>query len=154
MKQAGVVAVELAIMVPVLLLLMLAVAELGRMLYQYNTLTKTTRDAARYAASNAAFGSTGVIFVDNTQGSQWSDMKEDTVNLVVCGFVNCAGKTPMLSGLGDGNVSVDSIDNEHVIVRVSYTYQPFLGMPIPTFGFGGAVDAGITMQSELSMRVL
>lgn len=155
-KQAGVVAVELAVMVPILLLLMLSVAEIGRMLYQYNTLVKSTRDGARYAASNAAFGSTGIIIVDNTPGSDWSVMKSNTANLVACGFVNCSGTTPVLSNLGSNNVNVytQGHDRTHVIVSVTYTYQPFFAAALPMFGYGPDVDIGISMQSALVMRAL
>ena len=42
--------VEFAIALPLLLLLLLAVAEFGRMLSHYNSLLQANRDAARYLA--------------------------------------------------------------------------------------------------------
>ena len=47
-KQNGVALVEFALVLPLLLILTLITTELGRALYQYNTLTKSVRDAARY----------------------------------------------------------------------------------------------------------
>lgn len=44
----GAVAVEFALLLIPLLMLALGAAEFGRALYQYNTLVKSTRDAARY----------------------------------------------------------------------------------------------------------
>lgn len=47
-RMRGAAMVEFAIVVVPLLLLALGVAEFGRALYQYEALTKSTRDAARY----------------------------------------------------------------------------------------------------------
>lgn len=44
----GVVAVELALLIIPLLVMLAAVTEFGRAIYQYNSLTKTVRDASRY----------------------------------------------------------------------------------------------------------
>lgn len=50
-QQRGVAAVEFAILLPVLLLIVFGITEFGRALYAYNTLVKATRDAARYYAA-------------------------------------------------------------------------------------------------------
>ncbi|AYQ43678.1 MULTISPECIES: TadE/TadG family type IV pilus assembly protein [Burkholderia cepacia complex] len=47
-RTRGVVAVEFAIVLMPMILLATGVAEFGRAIYQYETLTKATRDAARY----------------------------------------------------------------------------------------------------------
>jgi len=44
----GVAIVEFALVLPVLLILTFVVIEFGRAIYQYNTLTKSVRDAVRY----------------------------------------------------------------------------------------------------------
>jgi Flp pilus assembly protein TadG len=46
-----VAAVEFAILLPVLLLIVFGITEFGRALYNYNTLVKAARDAARYYAA-------------------------------------------------------------------------------------------------------
>lgn len=46
--QRGVALVEFALMLPFLLLLSMTAAEFGRAIWQYNVLTKSVRDAARY----------------------------------------------------------------------------------------------------------
>jgi len=63
--EGGTAAIELAIALPLLLLTLLATAELGRMLSQYDTLNKAVRGGARYLATNAisAGGTTGVITI-------------------------------------------------------------------------------------------
>jgi hypothetical protein len=47
-RQRGVVAVELAIVLVPLTLLLFGITELGRAFYQYDTIVKSTRSAARY----------------------------------------------------------------------------------------------------------
>lgn len=47
-KQKGVAAVEFGILLVPLVILTFGITELGRAMYQYNTIAKATRDAARY----------------------------------------------------------------------------------------------------------
>jgi hypothetical protein len=47
-KQSGTAAVEFALILPLLLILTFITTEFSRALYQYNTLAKSARDAARY----------------------------------------------------------------------------------------------------------
>lgn len=48
--QAGAAIVEFALVLPLLLILTFVTTEFGRALYQYNILTKSVRNAARYLA--------------------------------------------------------------------------------------------------------
>ena len=94
LRQRGIATIEFAICAPILLLLMLATAEVGRMLIQYNTLNKAVRDGARYAVREAADGSTGTVAITNT-------VRTNTQNLVVTGTMAGTG-TPLLPGLTVG----------------------------------------------------
>jgi hypothetical protein len=47
-RQVGAALVEFALILPLLLLLTFITTEFGRAMYQYNTLTKSVRDAVRY----------------------------------------------------------------------------------------------------------
>jgi hypothetical protein len=51
-RQRGVAAVELALLLTPLVVLLLGVTELGRAIYIYNTLDKTVRDAARHLSQH------------------------------------------------------------------------------------------------------
>ncbi len=52
-KQTGVALVEFALIMPLLLLLTFITTEFGRALFQYNILTKSVRDSARYLSAQS-----------------------------------------------------------------------------------------------------
>lgn len=124
--EAGTQLAELAIVLPVMLVLFGATAEFGRFFYTYNTLTKSTRAGARYlTASNKA--------TDNGAKS-----------LVVYGTTD-DGASPLLSGLSTGNVQITREGPtgfpETVTVEISgYQYEPIF-------------DLGKLMGKSFSLRV-
>jgi Flp pilus assembly protein TadG len=145
-RQRGVAAIEMAIALPVLLLLLMGTAELGRAFYQYNTLTQSLRGAVRYLADTAVEGTTGLI--------ELADAKQlEVKNLVV--YANAAGSgDPILSGLDIANVTVSAIDIDHIQVNASYNYQPIF-VRIPTFGLSGSsIDSAFTLTASTTMRAL
>jgi Flp pilus assembly protein TadG len=93
--ERGVQLLELAIVMPIMLLLFAAVAEFGRYFYEYTTLAKGTRVGARYLVSKSVTSTT-------------TDWKDNAKKLVVYG--NTAGTgTPILTGL-----SIDNVDVQYV----------------------------------------
>lgn len=52
-KQTGTAIVEFALILPLLLILVFITTEFSRALYQYNTLAKSVRDAARYLSNQS-----------------------------------------------------------------------------------------------------
>lgn len=143
-RQHGIAAVEFAIALPVLLILLIATAELGRMMSQYNTLNKSVRDGARYLASNAL--QVGVMTV--TAAEQTA-----TQNLVVTGNINGTG-TALLPGLTASNVTASGSTSGYVTVSASYTYQPILTASLPMFGYHSAVSLAIPLSATVVMRAL
>lgn len=135
--------VEFTIGLPVLLFLLLATAEIGRLISQYNTLIQAVRDGARYAASTAVVGTTGLISV--TPAIQTS-----VANLVVTGSTAGTG-TPVLPGFAASNVTVSDAGNGYVSVSASYTYQPMVGASLPTFGLGAPINLAVTLTSAQVM---
>jgi Flp pilus assembly protein TadG len=145
-RERGTATVEFAIALPLLLFLMLATAELGRLISHYNTLTKSIRDAARYAASKAGGGSTGLV---NITGQ----LQTEVGNLVATGTVNGSG-SPLLPGLSASNVTLSDAGNLYVRVSVAYTYQPMLGGTLPSFGLGSSVSLALPLNAGVLMRIL
>jgi Flp pilus assembly protein TadG len=106
--QAGAAVLEFAVLMAVLVTFMLLVAEYGRLMMHYETLVKSARAAARYAATQAP-------------GTNTLQAK----CLAVTGSLNvsagaCATTTPLLVGLGTSNVAVTtgSIDASTATVKV------------------------------------
>ncbi|HET7756476.1 MAG TPA: TadE/TadG family type IV pilus assembly protein, partial [Steroidobacteraceae bacterium] len=91
LTQRGTATVELAIALPLLLLVMLTTAEVGRLLSQYNSLTKSVRGSCRYVAANAAPGTNGLVSISPA-------LRAQAVNLAVFGNVGGTG-TALLPGL-------------------------------------------------------
>jgi Flp pilus assembly protein TadG len=146
LRQRGIATIEFAICAPILLLLMLATAEVGRMLIQYNTLNKAVRDGVRYTVREAANGSTGTVLLTNT-------IRTNTQNLVVTGTMAGTG-TPLLPGLTVENVTVSDAGGGFVAVSATYTYQPMLGAALPTFGSRGAINTNVPLTATVVMRAL
>ena len=86
-RQQGAALIELALSIPFMIMLSMIVIEFGRALYEYNTVTKSVRDAARYLSANTP----------NT-------LCPDAQNLVVYGTTT-AGSQPLAPGLKTSAVS-------------------------------------------------
>jgi hypothetical protein len=139
-RQKGVAIVEFALILPFLLLLTFITTEFGRAIWEYNTLTKSVRDAARYLSIQ-------------TPGTHVAEAR----NLMVYG--NLAGSgTPLALGLSTLNVpdptwqtaGTNPVINT-VTVRISgYTFNSMFtsvwGVPFGTFTYG---DITATMRSYL-----
>lgn len=128
--ERGIQLVELAIVVPIFVILFAATAEFGRYFYEYTTLAKASRAGARYLATSAV----------NTT--------EDSVakNIVVYG--NSAGSgSPVLYGLTTANVLITRQGGVPVLpqtVKVEitgYKHQPLFDL------------GALTKSSSLSMNV-
>ena len=145
-RQRGIVAVETAIVLPLLLFLFVATAEVGRGFMQYNTLEKGVRDAARYLATNAINGFTGVI--DVTAAHETA-----TKNLARYGNVTGTGDT-LLPVYTAAMLAVDVPDANHVTVIANYPYQPMLFDNLPSFGFGPDISMLFTMRASVTVRAL
>jgi Flp pilus assembly protein TadG len=143
-RTRGLAAVEAVIVLPVLLLLMLAIAEVGRAYYQYVTLATATREAARYLATDALVA--GVVSIDATLASR-------TRRVAVYGNANGTG-TPRLPGFATGDVTVSNLGGNDVGVATAYRYQPIVGSELPTFGLGAPISLGFTLRANVSMRAL
>ncbi len=90
-KMRGVAAVEFAIVLIPLVLLVMGVAEFGHAIYQYDTLTKATRDAARYLSEYSPTDATYPV--------------AQAKCLAAYGTTDCSG-TPLATGLTTGMVAV------------------------------------------------
>ncbi|CAH0305904.1 MULTISPECIES: TadE/TadG family type IV pilus assembly protein [Pseudomonas] len=154
-RQQGVAMVEFTLALPLLLLLLLALGEFGRMIYQYNVLLQASRDADRFVASKAWDSTLGAVSLSNTLQTQ-------TKNVAVYGVPANTG-TPVVSGLTTGMVTVsalgaDPAHPDHVRVTITYTFCPVIGGgnctgSLPGF-FGNPIALSIPLVATTVMRAL
>jgi Flp pilus assembly protein TadG len=129
----GLQLVELAIAIPVLVLLFAAVAEFGRYFQTYTTLAKGSRVAARYLATARSNG------LDDPGAK----------NLVVYG--NVAGRgNPIVNGLTVDNVS---IIRRNGAGAVTTGFPSTVTIQIVNFKHTPVFDLGKLMNSSLSLNV-
>lgn len=142
-SERGVQLAELAIVLPLFLILFAATAEFGRFFYEYSTLAKAARAGSRYLAS-AAVGS-----VEDTAAK----------NIVVYG--NPEGKgSPVIKGLATTHVKIiRDPDNttlpRTVKVQISdYKYQPIFDLgaltKTPSLSLNVEVKPSVTMRYLLT----
>jgi len=123
-REKGSSTIELAIVFPILLLLFVGAAELGRLFYTYTTLAKATKAGARYLSYSKD--------ATSSDSATANAAKLRAQSLVVCGYEDCTGKTPIVPGLAaPGNVTVTfftqtegTVQVQYVTVQIqNYTYQ-------------------------------
>jgi Flp pilus assembly protein TadG len=115
-RERGVALTEFALVLPMLLILMLVTMEFGRAYYQFNMLTKSVREAARYLSVR-------------TPGVD----KDKAKNIIVYGNPSGTG-SPQIPGLSLSNVPDPTWGTagayptlNTVTVTVSgYTYKPLV----------------------------
>jgi Flp pilus assembly protein TadG len=130
LHQRGVAAVELALLLAPMLVLLFGVTELGRALYTYNTLGKTVRDAARHLSQHGPGDST-----------VWAQAR----CLAVHGDTACSG--PLLApGLSTSQVSVcDAVAcaATHANQATGQGVINLVGVTIDGYVFDSVLDLGL-----------
>lgn len=116
MNERGVAMVEFAVILPLLLMIFLGIAELGRALLFYQRLTQAAETGARYAAR--AFGA--VDATDCSAQANWASVRLDTENVVIYGQV-AGGGQPVVPGL-------DSADSALADVEISLVSRVVTGV--------------------------
>jgi Flp pilus assembly protein TadG len=148
--EHGVQLVEIAIVIPILVLLFAAVAEFGRYFYEYTTMAKAARVGARFMSTKS---------IDSTN----TDWVSATKKLVVYG--NTAGTgTPVLPGLTLSNVDVkfaggtysagNGVPTTVTISFVNYKHVPVFDLGkmlnVTTLSLNVDVKPSITMHYMLN----
>lgn len=145
--QHGVAMVEFTIMLPLLLILFVGAAEMGRLIYDYNTLTKAQRNGIRHLAIHAERGNTDIYVAS---GSQYAT---EATNLVVFGNIAGTGDA-VLSGFTVADVVVDDPTQDEVRVSVTYAYTPMVFNSIPGFGLFNDIDLTMNLNSSVTMTAM
>jgi len=140
-NDSGVQLVELAIVLPVLLMLFGAAAEFGRYFYEYTTLAKASRVAARYLATAATDGTADLA----------------AKKLVVYGNVAGTG-APILSGLDVTNVQITRtpantcVPTTVTVEIINFPHSSILKLDKLTKNTSASLD--IAVKPSVTMRYL
>lgn len=137
----GAAAVEFAIVIGILLLIVSGIVEFGRVFWYYNALTKATRDGARYLSTSTL------------------PLNTSTAKDIVVNAASAANMDDSVSGkVVNGNVSISCIPAdcsaplEYVTVAIgnpATSYNVTLGGWLPFAG-----KATITLQPYTTMRYM
>jgi Flp pilus assembly protein TadG len=134
---------EVAIVIPILLVLFGAVAEFGRYFYEYTTVAKAARVGARYLASKSATSTT--------------NYEAQAKNLVVYGNIAGTG-TPVLPGLTTANVDVQYVGGTAGVpdlVKVSIVnYQHQAIIDLGKMLNNTALSTNVDVKPSVTMRYL
>lgn len=143
--QRGLAVVEFVVTAPLVFLLLLGCAEIGRAFIHYATLTYSVRDAVRFATEKVFNGSTQVVSLTNAKITQ-------TKNLAVYGNIGGTGNA-RLPQYQTSHVAVVDAGNSNIRVTATYPYQPMLGAILPGFN-GDSVSLNFNMQVAVTMRAI
>jgi Flp pilus assembly protein TadG len=150
-RQRGVAAVELALVIIPLLLLVFGVSEFGRAIYQYNTLAKATRDAARFLStqgSGLGRPEAACLAVHGNRTCAGPALAAGLAapNIQVCDAINCAGThLAVQTGTGQINLVSVTISGFQFVSLVNFSVFGYtIGAPDITFA-----DISTTMRQEM-----
>ena len=143
-KHKGLAMVEFTILLPLLLLLLISIMEMGRAFYTYTELEKLTRDSVRYLSNEITDNTTGTYTLTDT-------LKTQAANLAVYGTTS-GGTDSQIPSLSTSHVTV-SLISDRIQIEINYPFQPVLTQ-IPSWFTNGAIDLNFNMTSSYTMRLL
>lgn len=135
--QRGGALIELALLLPLLLVMAFGTSELGRAIYTYNTLVKTVRDAARHLSQHgpgddairgearclAAYGNTTCSGTPIAPGlTANADPSLDAGMVVICDAVNCPGTHASQPTSTGGVINLVSVSIQGYTFNAAVTY--------------------------------
>ncbi len=141
-REDGSSIIELAIVFPILLILFVGTAELGRLFYTYTTLAKATKVGARYLSTSRN--------VVNGTATEIATAKTEARSLVVCGFKDCTNQTPIVAGLTTANVSICDNFSVPCVPAIPAGQVKYFRVEITNFTYSAGVWNLATMTGKAS----
>ncbi len=153
-KAQGAAAIEFALVLIPLLMIVTGIIEFGRTLWYYDALTKATRDGARYL-SNVTVASIGSSAYATTTGNCSTD------SLTADRIVYCAAVAANVSGFSlsdvvvscDGSNCVNNLKPLYVSVSIN-KYPVTIGGWIPVFLPTGTTTWTAKLSPRTTMRYM
>lgn len=148
-KQRGLAAVEATLVLPLIFLMMLAIAEFGRGIYQYSILTKSLKAGALVMDRMGSY-------VENPDTR--ADKENLVKNIVVYGNSSGSGNT-VLPGLNKMDLSFSEIyemplgsGDYYSQISISYNWQPIFGDSFNAF-FSEPISLDFPLDTSIAVRV-
>ena len=146
-RQHGVAAVEFALLLPLLILMIFGTTELGRAIYSYNTLDKSVRVAGRHLSQHGP-GEASIatearcLAVHGTTDCSGSPVAPGlTTGMVkICDVATPCADTPTTLSTGLGSVNLVTVSIQ------GYQYNSLVEFVIPDMTFN---NISFTMRSQL-----
>ncbi len=156
LKQQGAAAVELALLLPPLVLIAFGTAEFGRGISYYNTMVKSVRDGARHLtlsapgdAAKIAEAKCLVVYGSTTTCSGTPLVPDLTLAMVsICDRTNCVA-THNLQPITDGTTTI-GVANLVTVKITGYTYT----LKVPNFFGPDSFSFAPPTVSQTMMQVL
>ncbi len=101
--QFGLAAIEFVLVLPLLLLLAFSIIDFGRLLFQYDALTKSTRDATKYVARAVKPAANALA----TEIAAYDAIVVEAQRLALCGTTTACGNNTLVDGLSASNITID-----------------------------------------------
>lgn len=136
-QQKGLAAIEFSIIAPFIFLLMFATAEFGRLFYQYNALTTSVRQAARYIADMAYKGNIGIPSLTDEE-------KANASNLIISGDIN--GQSELMPNLSTALITYQ-LNGDLITITVAYTWTPIFSDTL----FSAVGNDGISLDFPMTV---
>lgn len=131
-KQQGASILEFIIIIPVLLMFIVLVSEVGILFYTLNALNKSTQDAARFLSKDLENYNTRLATAEN---------------LLRYGSPNNTGQPLLENGANPGTLTfVQSQDGFHVTINATYQHDLIMGSALGLLA--GLSTAGNTSFSD------
>lgn len=146
-RQDGVAAIEFALVLLILLLIIGGIFEFGRVFWYYNALAKATRDGARLMSLSSTLNNTSITAVKNLVASEANAAR---VSPPVVGndhvLAECLNESFGLVSCDDASAPAN--------VRVSVSgYTVTIGGWMPLFStLGGTVSYTVSVAPQTTMR--
>jgi Flp pilus assembly protein TadG len=145
-RQRGVAAVEFALLLTPMILMMFGATEFGRAIYTYNTLDKTVRDAVRHLSQNGpgdavtqAEARCLAVFGNTTCAGNAVAPGLAVGSVTLCDAISCPG-THAAQPTGSGVVNLVTVS------VVNYAYSSLVDFVMPSLNFN---NISATMRAQL-----
>ncbi|MEZ9974778.1 hypothetical protein BCS96_02335 [Vibrio breoganii] len=136
-SKRGLAALEMIFVLPILILMLAALFEIGRMFIHYTTLNKSLQSGVRAA----------LVEVYGTE--RLSDVAtDDYIQTIVVYGSSISGADTILPGLSKSDVSIDKSVDDYLSVSASYDYTPVFSSSMPISG----EPFSVTMTASSTMR--